>query len=134
MQLPKVLIIGQPFNNNSGGGITQANLFAGWDKDKVAVVCTDHMFNNLNPGICDTYYVLGSEEYKWSFPFNLLQRKVSSGVRKVNENTGTHTAACHRSHYPVNCVHGLMRITPTWCMHRHQPVNPFCFAAWCMII
>lgn len=93
MQLPKVLIIGQPFNNNSGGGITQANLFAGWDKDKVAVVCTDHMFNNLNPGICDTYYVLGSEEYKWSFPFNLLQRKVSSGVRKVNENTGTHTAA-----------------------------------------
>ncbi|MBK8494134.1 MAG: glycosyltransferase [Chitinophagaceae bacterium] len=93
MQLPKVLIIGQPFNNNSGGGITQANLFAGWDKDKVAVVCTDHMFNNLNPGICDTYYVLGSEEYKWSFPFNLLQRKVSSGVRKVYENTGTHTAA-----------------------------------------
>lgn len=84
MSLPKVLIIGQPFNNNSGGGITQANLFTGWDKDKLAVVCTAHMFNNLNSEICDTYYLLGNEEYKWMFPFNLLQRKVSSGGIKIN--------------------------------------------------
>lgn len=83
MSLPRVLIIGQPFNNNFGGGITQANLFAGWDKDKIAVVCTDHMFNNLNTEICDTYYLLGSEEYKWAFPFSFLQRKVLSGERKV---------------------------------------------------
>lgn len=91
MSLPRVLIIGQPFNNNFGGGITQANLFAGWDKDKIAVVCTDHMFNNLNTEICDTYYLLGGEEYKWTFPFSFLQRKVLSGTRKVkagNNETG----------------------------------------------
>lgn len=86
MPLPKVLIIGQPFNNDFGGGITQANLFGGWDKDKIAVVCTDHMFNNLNTEICDTYYLLGSQEYKWAFPFNLLQRKVLSGMRKVKND------------------------------------------------
>lgn len=87
MSSPKVLIIGQPFNDNFGGGITQANLFGGWDKDKIAVVCTDHMFNNLNTDICDTYYLLGSEEYKWNFPFNLLQRKVLSGSVKVKKTT-----------------------------------------------
>ncbi|MFN8250474.1 MAG: glycosyltransferase [Ferruginibacter sp.] len=81
--LPKVLIIGQPFTNNSGGGITQANLFHGWDKDKIAVLCTVHMFKNLNPRICDTYYLLGSAEYKWYFPFNLIQRKTVSGEVKV---------------------------------------------------
>ncbi len=80
---PKVLIIGQPFTNNSGGGITQSNLFSGWDKDKIAVVCTTHMFKNLNTDICDTYYMLGTEEYKWTFPFNLIQRKVVSGGLKV---------------------------------------------------
>lgn len=79
----KILIIGQPFNNNSGGGITQSNLFKAWDKDRIAVVCTSHMFNNLNADICNTYYLLGSEEYKWSFPFNLLQRKVLSGELKI---------------------------------------------------
>jgi glycosyltransferase involved in cell wall biosynthesis len=86
MSLPKVLILGQPFNNNSGGGITQANLFGGWDKDKIAVVSTMHMFNSLNTDICDTYYILGDKEYKWMSPLNLLQRKVVSGVRKVKKS------------------------------------------------
>ena len=87
MSLPKVLIIGQPFTNNSGGGITQANLFRGWDKDKIAVVCTIHMFNNLNPDICRNYYILGNEEYKWTFPFNFLQRSVLSGGVIINPVT-----------------------------------------------
>lgn len=80
---PKVLIIGQPFTNNSGGGITQSNLFNGWDKAHIAVVCTSHMFKDLNTEICDTYYLLGEEEYKWTFPFNLIQRKVISGPVKA---------------------------------------------------
>ena len=83
MPLPRTLIVGQPFNQDFGGGITQANLFAGWDKDRVAVVCTDHMLHNLNTEVCDTYYVLGGEEYKWMFPFSILQRRVESGERKM---------------------------------------------------
>ncbi|HMK04318.1 MAG TPA: glycosyltransferase [Ferruginibacter sp.] len=92
MSLPKTLIIGQPFNNNFGGGITQANLFGGWDKDKIAVLCTSHMFNNLNTEICDTYYILGNDEYKWSFPLNFLQRNIASGPVKVRESPAGATA------------------------------------------
>jgi glycosyltransferase involved in cell wall biosynthesis len=83
-----VLILCQPFNNNFGGGITQANLFSGWDKDKLAVACTVHMFSDLNTGICDTYYLLGNEEYKWKFPFNYLQRSAASGVVKLSADKG----------------------------------------------
>ena len=34
---PKILIIGQPFNKNSGGGITMSNLFNGWPNESLAV-------------------------------------------------------------------------------------------------
>ncbi len=124
MSLPKTLILGQPFNNNFGGGITQANLFAGWGKDKIAVVCTDHMFNNLNTEICDTYYILGSDEYKWSFPFSLLQRDVTSGeikVKPVNGNTaasaapGLRTKLIDKYFYPfleyAGLFHRMSKIT-----------------------
>ncbi len=93
MHIPKVLIVGQPFNTNFGGGITLANLFGGWDTNKLAVVCTAHMFNNLNQDICDTYYLLGTEEYKWMFPFNFLQKKFTSGYVKLQvKNNEEHTA------------------------------------------
>ena len=88
MSLPRVLIFGQPFNLNTGGGITLTNLFQGWDKEKVAVVGTGHMLENLNGDICDTYYQLGSAENEWIFPFNKLQRKYASGLidmHKVKE-------------------------------------------------
>lgn len=125
MSVPKVLIIGQPFNNDFGGGITQANLFGGWHKDKIAVVCTDHMFNNLNTEICDTYYLLGSEEYKWNFPFNLLQRKVLSGsvkVKKSNDKPGPvsakakfRTKIIDKYFYPfleyIGLFHSISKIT-----------------------
>jgi glycosyltransferase involved in cell wall biosynthesis len=125
MPLPKVLILCQPFNNNFGGGITLANLFTGWDKNKIAVVCTSHIFNNLNTDICDTYYVLGNEEHKWKFPFNYIQRRVLSGEVKVraneeNENSVT-TKPTLRSRivnnyfYPfleyVGIFHGISKIT-----------------------
>ena len=84
MQLPKILIIGQPFNTNTGGGITQSNLFKGWSHDRIAVVCTVHMFNNLNKEVCEKYYLLGNDEYKWKFPFSLIQRSVDSGNINVS--------------------------------------------------
>lgn len=117
MTLPKTLIVGQPFNQDFGGGITQANLFAGWDKDRIAVVCTDHMLHNLNTDVCDTYYVLGSEEYKWMFPFSFLQRKVLSGERKIKTEgarkppaagkTGFRTKVIDRYFYPALEYAGL---------------------------
>jgi glycosyltransferase involved in cell wall biosynthesis len=85
MTLPKVLIIGQPFNNDTGGGITLSNLFNGWDKDKLAVACSGYLLlDNIDTEVCNTYYQLGFKEHKWRFPFNYLQRKYSSGLIKFD--------------------------------------------------
>src|SRR5665647_1571478 len=86
MSLPRVLIFGQPFNRNSGGGITLSNLFNGWEKDKIAVACTGHMTNNLTTDICDYYYQLGNKEHKWVFPFNKFQKHFESGVLKITDD------------------------------------------------
>ena len=88
MSLPKVLIIGQPFNQNTGGGITLTNLFAGWEKEKLAVACSGYLLNDdVDPTICDTYYQLGHKEKTWLFPFNLLRRKYPSGLAKLKGKT-----------------------------------------------
>ena len=84
MNFPKVFIFGQPFNNFSGGGITLTNLFKGWDKNKIAVAYLGHGLYNVTTDVCDTVYQLGQEEYKWIFPFNLLQRKFPSGLKTFN--------------------------------------------------
>lgn len=85
MQLPKVLILNQPFVDNTGGGITMSNLFSGWDKDKLAVTCLGYLLTKeINPEICNNYYQLGFEERKWSFPFNLFSRKYESGPIKFS--------------------------------------------------
>jgi glycosyltransferase involved in cell wall biosynthesis len=86
MTLPKVLIVGQPFNNNTGGGITLSNLFNGWDRDKLAVACSGYLLlDNIDTEVCNTYYQLGYKEHKWSFPFNFLQRKYFSGLVKFDK-------------------------------------------------
>ena len=81
MSLPKILIIGQPFNNDTGGGITLSNLFSGWDSDKLAVACSGYeLSNSIDTTRCDTYYQLGHKENTWLFPFSLIKRKYPSGL------------------------------------------------------
>lgn len=80
MSPPKVLIINQPFANNSGGGITLSNLFSSWQPEKLGVACSGYFLNeDINPQRCNNYYQLGSREYKWIFPFNLIARNYYSG-------------------------------------------------------
>lgn len=96
MTLPKVLIIGQPFNNNTGGGITLTNLFSGWDKDKIAVACSGYLLHNyVDTKVCNTYYQLGSEEHSMVFPFNLLKHKYFSGLVKFSDQN-THNPSIPR--------------------------------------
>ena len=83
MILPRVLIFGQPFNDRNGGGITLSNLFKEWDRDKLAVAATGHLMQHLTTDVCEKYYQLGYEEYRWRFPFNFLQKKFESGVLGV---------------------------------------------------
>ena len=86
MSLPKVLILGQPFNNDTGGGITLTNLFSGWDRDKIAVACSGYfLLNNIDTSICNTYYQIGHKEIKWIFPFNFFRRRYYSGLIKFDE-------------------------------------------------
>lgn len=76
---PKILIFGQPFNSNSGGGITLSNLFEGWPKDKIAIIAHPSMLRNISYERCDRYYQVGQEECIWSFPFNLYKERYPSG-------------------------------------------------------
>jgi glycosyltransferase involved in cell wall biosynthesis len=86
MSLPKVLIISQPFNNDTGGGVTLTNLFLGWPSDKLAVVCTGYVLEfNVDTTICRNIYQLGHKEDKWVFPFSLIKRKYASGPLKLSE-------------------------------------------------
>ncbi|SEJ68886.1 hypothetical protein SAMN05192553_108119 [Cyclobacterium xiamenense] len=81
MKHPKVLILIQPFNNNTGGGITLTNLFYGWPKDKLAVASLPALVStHINTAICDTYYQLGEKETIWKFPFNKIKRRYPSGL------------------------------------------------------
>lgn len=83
---PKILIIGQPFDKK-GGGITLSNLFAEWDKDKLAVACSTQLLKNLNKNACKQYYQLGEKEFKWVFPLNLIERKLPSGLLKLDDES-----------------------------------------------
>jgi len=81
---PKVLIIGQSFNLNTGGGITLTNLFNGWDKDRIAIASERITKSDLD--ICGKHYQLGYCENKRKFPFNLFQVKYKSGLIQSNTN------------------------------------------------
>jgi len=80
---PKVLIIGQPFNLNSGGGITISNLFSDWPKDKIALVTDTKNIDRNDFNLCPNAYRLGDKEYKIKFPFNFIfKNKISGQVYK----------------------------------------------------
>ena len=77
---PKVLIIGQPFNNNTGGGITLKNLFSGWSREKIAVACSSYLLsNNIDTNISNknTYYQLEDKGGKIKFPFKFVEAQIS---------------------------------------------------------
>jgi glycosyltransferase involved in cell wall biosynthesis len=87
---PKILIIGQPFNKNSGGGITISNLFSGWPKDRLAVASNDNLTSDLDISVCEQYYQLGYNGKLHPFPLNLMLPKIKIGnlIHKNNNNTG----------------------------------------------
>lgn len=88
MNLPRVIILNQPFNNNTGGGITLTNLFRGWKKNSIGVVCSGYLLTEAtDTQICDTYYQLGHKEQRWIFPLNLIKRKYPSGPVKFDKPT-----------------------------------------------
>jgi len=92
MEPPRVLIFGQPFNYNHGGGITLSNLFRGWETRNIAVAATGHVMYGATSDICNNYYQLGYNEFRWWFPFNLVQRKFTSGVLAIDDKPTIHAS------------------------------------------
>ena len=86
---PKVLIIGQSFNKNSGGGITISNLFYNWPKDRLAVASNVNLYSDLDNSVCEQYYQLGYNGKLHPFPLNLFLPRVKCGsfiYRNNNDN------------------------------------------------
>lgn len=75
--LPRVLIIGQTFTQDTGGGITLSNLFQNWPSDRLALAIDSK--ENLDFSKCSNYYRVGYQELKLPFPFSIFQRKTKSG-------------------------------------------------------
>ena len=80
MNYPKVLIIGQPFNRVSGGGITLTNLFKLWPKDKLYLATNTHRALKNDFSICPNVYLLGKDEVKIPFFLHFFLRNKPSGV------------------------------------------------------
>ncbi|WP_158826204.1 glycosyltransferase family 4 protein [Mucilaginibacter lacusdianchii] len=75
--LPKVMIIGQTFTTDTGGGITLSSLFKNWPKNKLAVAVESK--ETLDFSKASNYYRLGFQEQAMPFPFSMFQRKTKSG-------------------------------------------------------
>jgi|WetSurMetagenome_2_1015567.scaffolds.fasta_scaffold00011_34 glycosyltransferase involved in cell wall biosynthesis len=112
-KFPRILIIGQPFNDVTGGGITISNLFRGWPSDRIAVAATGHMLYYVTTDICDTYYQLGNEEHRWIFPFSLIQRSFPSGPR-IYENKDTVSVTRHISTWRFEFVNHVFYPILSW--------------------
>lgn len=119
MEKPRVLIFGQSFNSNTGGGITLSNLFHDWPKENLAVVVTSHAIDNISISYCDKYYFIGSKENSWKFPFKYFQRNMPSGqldIRKyskeevVTSKTSLRTRFVNDVFYPFLNWTGLFHI------------------------
>lgn len=88
MSPPKILILNQPFDNITGGGITLSNLFANREKEKLAVACSGYLLTDKTDAKrCDNYYQIGSKERQWVFPFNLFSRTYYSGPIKLTNSS-----------------------------------------------
>lgn len=78
MNYSRVLIVGETFRMNGGGGITLTNLFKDWPSDKMAVV-TERIYETSSDSNCVKFYQLGHLEQKLPFPLNKLIHNYKSG-------------------------------------------------------
>lgn len=83
-KFPKVLILGETFRNNGGGGITLTNLFKNWDINHLAVA-TEKIIETNGENSCRKFYRLGHLEMQFPFPFNYINKVDESGEIELTE-------------------------------------------------
>jgi glycosyltransferase involved in cell wall biosynthesis len=72
MKFPRVLIVGQTFDNYTGPGITNTNLFKEWPRENLAIISRNE---NEDWSICGLQYLIGYDEIAKLWPFSYLQDK-----------------------------------------------------------
>jgi glycosyltransferase involved in cell wall biosynthesis len=76
---PKTLIIGLPFNNKTGGGITMSNLFRNWPKENIALASAANIMITADFSICSKHYQLSYNGKLHPFPLNIFLPKIKDG-------------------------------------------------------
>lgn len=93
----KVLIIGETFHKNSGGGITLCNLFKHWSPENLAVATTPKSILKSDFSVCSNYYRLGEDEDDSCFLFKAFLSKNESG--KVSQPPSSSSFNLHKINY-----------------------------------
>ena len=75
----KILVIGQPFNDFSGGGITLKNLFFFIDKENRYLTTNTHRVLKNDFNLCSNVYLLGKSEVNIPLIFRPLLKNLDSG-------------------------------------------------------
>jgi hypothetical protein len=91
MDYTRVLILGETFRSNGGGGITLINLFKNWPSEKLAVV-TDRIYETSSNSNCLKFYQLGQLEQKLPFPLSLIMKSSNSGEVDIKLKKISHTS------------------------------------------
>jgi hypothetical protein len=78
MDYPRVLIFGEQFDRVRGGGITLSNLFAGWPRERLAVV-SQYAPSPQTSATAASFYLLGREERRYPWPLSGFARQPASG-------------------------------------------------------
>lgn len=76
---PKTLIIGLPFNNKTGGGITMSNLFRNWPKENIALASAANIMITADFSICSNHYQLSYNGKSHPFPLNIFLPRIKDG-------------------------------------------------------
>jgi glycosyltransferase involved in cell wall biosynthesis len=82
---PRVLIYGEVFKLNTGGGITLSNLFKNWPSENLAVI--SERTEEANGQICHKYYHLGQKEVFRQFPLSIIYGTALSGEKNISSKS-----------------------------------------------
>ncbi len=82
---PRILIYGEVFKLNTGGGITLSNLFQNWPSENLAVI--SERTEEANGKICHRYYHLGQKEVLRMFPLSIIYGTALSGEKYISSKS-----------------------------------------------
>jgi len=110
----RILIIGETFRKDSGGGITLINLFHHWSKEQIAVVTDQSRFSS--PEYPVAYYQLGRKEVKNKLQLLFVKNMPYSGIispTQLNKHPSTskHETVKFSSHLKISikyCISALL--------------------------